>query len=470
MRARLSTPTVHRVISSPLGALLETPAFERIKLDRLPMELRLMRLGAAGSAMHTSNVDELLRTVGVEGFVPPRVRRRLERGFARFARERMARDEIVRRWEKGFWGEGWAPPGQDELVALETERRVRSGRCMMPSASLGFFAAEAHVPPISYRVPSPGDVAARWARELVRPEALYTSPEDVPEVERSRRVPGPAGVESMIRFRSPSALGDIVHGKVFEPAASEDAKATFIYVGGLFAACDGVVYWPEEECIGRFLAARGHRVVLVEAPFHGRRAPPRQASGEAAIATAPEGLFRLCAAGAQDVAVLVAWAREQGSRVVGVGGTSVGALVAQEVAGRAKSFPRGMRPDAVFLAGAACHLDEVLLSAPLAAKIGLSQAILEAGWTREALACLRDLLDPPSEPGIAPDRIFAVLGAEDPFLPFALGRELLQKWHVPNENVTLLRGGQVGMLLHLVRHSDAQLAIARALHRASRAA
>ena len=311
-------------------------------------------------------------------------------------------------------------------------------------------------------------MAGRWARELVRPELAYAAPSELPKIERSRKAPGPAGDEYWLRFQSPSPLGDVVHARVFEPERAEGARATFIYVGGLLAPLDAASYWPEEETLGRSLASRGLRVILPEPPFHGRRAPPGRAPGEVFLATAPEGLFRGCAAGAIEVAVLVAWAREMGSASVGIGGASLGALVAQALAGRARSLSRGMRPDMVFLTGAACRLDELLLSAKLAVKIGLPEAILAAGWTREALHCLRDLLDPPLEPGVSPERIFALLGAEDAHLPFALGCDLLRQWRVPEENVTRIRGGQSALALHLARHGGAQLTITRSLLSASR--
>jgi len=63
-----------------------------------------------------------------------------------------------------------------------------------------------------------------------------------------------------------------------------------------------------------------------------------------------------------------------------------------------------------------------------------------------------------------------VLGAGDELLPFGRGREFLRTWRVPEENVTLLRGGQWSLFLHLVRHSEALLGITRGLHRAARAA
>jgi hypothetical protein len=469
MRARLPTTTVHRLISSPLGALLDTPTFERLKQERLPAELRLARIAAAANLTAEAGAEALLAALGTEIELGLPLRRRIERGLERFARAQKARDALLGRWERAFWDEGaWPPPRREELVALELERRLRSGHCLSPGPWLGFLAREEAIPVVGFAAPSPGELAARWARELADPSRLYAAPAEMPAIERSRSIPGPSGPEYLIRFRSPSRLSDVVHARVYEPEVPVPGAATLIWGGALFVACDQLAYWPEEEYVGRSLAARGHRVVLPEAPWHGRRAPAGHYSGEWCVATAPEGLFRLHAAAMQEAAVLVQWARDAGSRVVGVGGIDLGALVALHLAGRASAFPRGMRPDAVFLATAACHLDEIFLRGLLARTIGLDLAIPAAGWTEEALSALRDLLDPPPSPGIPPDRVVAVLGRRDEFFPCRLGRELLRDWRVPDENVTVLDAGHYGVLMHLLRRSDAQLAIARTLHRVMR--
>ncbi len=446
---------------------MATPLVERYGFDRLPTDLRLSRIGAAGLSMVTCDVDELLCALGVEVELTRKARRRLARGLAQFARVRATREDVLRKWEMAFWGDVWPPPTREELVHLEMERRECSRRCFEPKGTIGFLASEPCFSALNFDIPSPSQLTAKWARELVNPALMYSAPEELPSIEGSREVPGPVGIERMIRFRSPSRLGDIVNARVFEPEERETIRGTFIYVSGLFAACDEAVYWPEEEYVGRALAVAGYRVVLLEPPFHGRRAPAGRASGETCLATAPVGIFQFLAAAVQEMAVLVAWARKEGSRVVGVGGMNLGALAVQQFAGRAKSFPRGMRPDMVFLAGASNQCADLLLDAPIAQNLGLSQAILEAGWTREALVCLRELLDPPAEPALAPNRIFAVVGAEDAFLPFSPGHQLLRKWQVPPDNVTILPTGHFGLLAHLVRHSDTRLTITRGLHRAS---
>jgi hypothetical protein len=349
------------------------------------------------------------------------------------------------------------------------ERREKCGRIAHPTGLFGSLAGEASIPLAAFAIPSPGEVVARWTREIADPGYLYAAPAELPNIEHSRAAPGPAGVEYLLRFRSPSSASRVegtAHAHVYEPESPAPDAATFIYASGPFSAGDQAGYWPEEEYMGRDLAARGHRVVLLDLPWHGRRTQPGHYSGEAYVATAPEGLFRLHAAGALEMGVLVRWAREQGSRSVGVGGFGAGALVAAQVASRSARWPRSMRPDAVFLAAPTSRLDEVAWGGSLSRLIGLDRALPEAGWTREAMGELRDLLDPPGEPAIEPERIFAMLGAEDTLLPCSLGRELMRRWRVPEENVTILPTGHFGLHVHLARRSDAQLVVTRALHRA----
>jgi hypothetical protein len=354
---------------------------------------------------------------------------------------------------------------REELVAIEMERREKCRRVTHPTSLFGFLASEPSIPLASFAIASPGELVSRYTREITDPGHLYAAPAEQPRIERSRSAPGPVGSEYLLRFRSPSLsrADALAYARVYEPETPRADMATFIYASGPFSAGDQVEYWPEDEYLGRHLAALGHRVVLLDLPWHGRRAQPGHYSGETYVATAPEGLFRLHAAGALEMAVLVRWAREQGSRSVCVGGFGAGALVAQQVAGHAGRWPGSMRPDAVFLAAPTCRLDEVAWGGSLSRMIGLDRALPEAGWTREALAQLRDLLDPPAELAIPPERIFALLGAEDTLFPCSLGKELLRRWGVPQENTTLLPVGHFGLQVHLARRSEAQHVVTRAL-------
>jgi hypothetical protein len=92
------------------------------------------------------------------------------------------------------------------------------------------------------------------------------------------------------------------------------------------------------------LVGRGVRVVRLVAPWHGRRRPLGQWSGERFLATAPLGAIEFFAAIARELAVLTHWARSQSKGRVAIGGISLGALSAQIAAARAVGWPAPLGP------------------------------------------------------------------------------------------------------------------------------
>ena len=292
---------------------------------------------------------------------------------------------------------------------------------------------------------------------LADPSPIFAAPPTVPQIEQSRARSGPAGPESLLRFPSPSRYPhDIVYAHVYEPADAPSPLPTFIYGCGLAERYDQERVWPAEEFIGRRLAARGYRAVLIESPWHGRRTPPGFFSGEPYLAGAPATLFQLYSAQCQEIAALIHWARSLDAPVVGVGGGSLGAIVAQQVAGRCRAWPPALRPDVLFLAATAHHIDEVYRDGGLSIDLGLRDAIQAGGWDADTLRSLRPLLDPPSPPAIDPDHIVAVLGRRDTYMPYALGRQLLHEWRVPDRNVLTWDVGHFGVFVNLLRGHDAQ--------------
>lgn len=51
MSQHLRTPWTHKLITSPLGALMDTPYFEALKDRSLPKDFRLSRVGAAAASV-----------------------------------------------------------------------------------------------------------------------------------------------------------------------------------------------------------------------------------------------------------------------------------------------------------------------------------------------------------------------------------------------------------------------------------
>lgn len=470
MAERLHTPWTHKLIVSPLGMLLDTRLFEWIKDRSLPREFRMARTGAAAAATVGEDDGAFLDALGVApDALDAAVRDRLPEARADFAADWQARAEALDAWEAAFWGD--VDLGPDERVAREEARREASERCITPSGTLGFLAREEAVPPVRCDVPAPEATFETWGDALADPATCYAAPETLPPVERSHAVPGPAGPEYLVRFDSPSPrMDDTVYARVFEPEGAADAALpTFIYGSGLGMAYDQIRYWPEEDYMGRPLAAEGYRVVLIESPWHGRRVVPGRFSGEPYLATAPVGLFTLYAAQAQETARLIGWAREQGAPVVGVGGVSLGGIVAQHVAGWSANWPTALRPDVVFLGASSTHIDEVVLQSTITQALGVDAAVEAAGWTPERLRRLRPLLDPPATLGLPAEHVVAVLGRRDQYVPYRWAREMLDGWDVPEANIRTWDMDHFGVLVRLYREPDAQELIMRALDRVLKA-
>src|SRR3546814_9940853 len=103
--------------------------------------------------------------------------------------------------------------------------------------------------------------------------------------------------------------------------------------------------------------------------------------GEPAMAQGPLGFLKLFAAWGAEVAVLIDWARRQGSGSVALGGVSLGALTSQLTAVAARDWPAELRPDALLLIASSQDLKEVAFNGSLATAIGLPARLEAEGWT-----------------------------------------------------------------------------------------
>ena len=470
MATHLETPTAHQLIMSPIGALLSTPLFESVKMSTLRHEFAVLRTGAAARTIEQPSVDAFLAELGTTRDIAPRLRRRIRRALSTYVRLLREAEAANDAWDAAFWAPD-ATPTPDDLVRLDTERRERTAPVVKPSRIFGFLARNAMVPAVRFDIPSRTAVFSAEAGGLLDADRLYGAPAEIPEVETSRQVAGPDGLEYLIRFPSPAPLmHDVVYARVYEPDRTVGDLPTIIYGSGLGMVYDQIPYWPEEEYMGRALAAEGYRVILPESPWHGRRTPAGYFSGERYLAHAPVSMIELYGAQLQETAVLIQWARAHRAPVVAVAGLSLGGIVAQQVAGRCGTWPEALRPDVVALLATCSHIDQVVLQSDLATHLGLDIAVQRAGWHEDDLRELRPLLDPPAEPGLPPERIYAVLGERDTTVPFAWASALLDTWDVPAANRLVWDTGHFGVLTRVIRHDETRTLLKRALHRVRSAA
>jgi hypothetical protein len=433
------------VLKRRFGDWVARPWLDRAAFSSLGWFFPLSRLWAAANVA-AGDPDKFARAVpfdgddGPDGWLLDQALHGVHRAQRRYRR-------IEDEWQRiCFTGTVRAP---SRIVEAELERRT-AGRIWM--ATRGLMApllSTGDVPAVHWQTPRPDELLAELAPMLADPAAFYAPPDPLPVIEQSHKAPGPEGVEYWLRF--PSKGGETAWAKVYEPEEPAERLPTAILCHGL---CVEQEMWGTTAGIPHALIRQGVRVIAPEAPWHGRRMLPGRYGGEPLIATAPRGGPDLFRAALSEIATLTGWARGQGSHIVAIGGTSLGALTTQMAATRAKAWPTALRPDSLLLVTTSGSLRQVAVDGELGETFGLDKALGMAGWTDETLQALSPLTDPDDEPVMAPDRIVMVLGREDSVTAFDEGRDLAARWRVPAENLYIRDQGHFSAAVGVI-HDDA---------------
>ncbi|SFL50899.1 hypothetical protein SAMN04487950_4061 [Halogranum rubrum] len=446
----LATPPIHRVLTSPVGRLLETNTIERLGLRGLRRQFAIGRARAAADVSLGHGPAAFLEAVGAPP--APHLHDRIEHALAEYATRREAFDEANERWETAFWG----PDDVDvrKLVAVERERREAADHRAQPTGLFRFLDTEHLLPPVKYDVPTPDEAVHQWEGYLNTPERLYGFDGPLPTVERSRVVRGPGTRESFLRFESPSPYFETATARVYEPSEERRELPTLVFNHGLGMMNDTMAYWPPEAALARPLAREGYRVVLPDAPWHGRREALGSYSGEPYLAKGPVGMFHLFSAAALENGVLVDWARGENAPAVAVGGLSLGGITTLHVVGHCGSWPASTRPDLAFPVGAPGVIDETIVRSRLLELLDTGDALRAAGWTPARLGEFGPLLNPPTTCGIDPARVVCFTGSRDEVAPADTTRWLLDSWDVPPENRVEWDVRHMGVLMQMLRHDE----------------
>lgn len=350
-------------------------------------------------------------------------------------------------WERAFFGADDVPMA--ERAAIEAAR-LDARHALNGARRLFARYLMRQLPRARVATASPPEVAAVYAtaRETFAP--LVAPPAIMPRVTVSRAIPGTVGRDYWLRFDSPSArLGDVVTARVHEPLAVSDPP-TIILGHGICIEFD---HWRGLVDETDQLVARGIRVIRPEAPWHGRRARPGQFGGEPIIGEFPLGALDAFTGALQEWAVLAHWARSTSSGPILMGGTSLGAQMAQLCATHARSWPETLRPQALLLITHCASMADAVLHGALAEIFGTLPDVIDKGWTPDAIAPYLALLDPAREAPLDASRIVSVLGRKDRVTPIAGGEDLVQRWQLPPENVFILNGGHFSVPMSLIRNS-----------------
>jgi hypothetical protein len=427
------------LIDSPIGALLERPWLDAVGRFTLPQFMRVSRLWAAANVA----AGDVGRFRAEAGLPTAGSSFRLRRLLARHHRLQQAADAARQAWETAIFDAG---AGSD--AGLLDDRRRRAAERHQKMRGAFSVAALRHRP-----------ARARWqidpppGNPETTPAALYRAPIDAGSLEVSRSFVRDGLKEYWLRAPTPSPRlaarrgSETLYARVVE-AADGAGGETLIFGGGLCMEFDQSMSGRDPS---RRLAARGWRVIEVVSPYHGLRTMPGYFGGEPYLALTVSGTLDLLVGQALDTALLTAFARRRFGGTVSVSGISMGAYVAQQVAGHCHLWPAEAQPDAAMLISHSGRLENALYFGELASLFGVDRAVREAGWTRETLTPVARAIDPPDTPALAPSRIVSVLGETDRWVPYEDGLAFVRQWRLPEANIFRYRVGHLGMPVKLTR-------------------
>jgi hypothetical protein len=427
------------LIDSPIGALLARPWLDSVGRFTLPQFMRVSRLWAAANIA----AGDVGRFRAEAGLPSAGSSFRLRRLLARHQRQQQAAEAARQGWETAIFD----VDASADAGPLDDRRRRAAQRHQQMRGAFSFPALRHRPARARWQIdPPPGNLETA-------PAALYRVPLDVGSLEVSRSFVRDGLKEYWLRAPTPSPRlaarpgSETLYARVVE-AADGAGGETLIFGSGLCMELDQSLSGRDPS---RRLAARGWRVIEMVSPYHGLRTMPGYFGGEPYLAMTVSGTLDLLVGQALDTALLTAFAHRRFGGTVSVSGISMGAYVAQQVAGHCHHWPAEAQPDAAMLISHSGRLENALYFGELASLFGVDRAVREAGWTREALTAAARAIDPPETPALAPSRIVSVLGEADRWVPYEDGLAFVRQWRLPEANVFRYRVGHLGMPVKLTR-------------------
>ncbi|HEY7457326.1 MAG TPA: hypothetical protein VH765_01095 [Xanthobacteraceae bacterium] len=374
---------------------------------------------------------------------PPADDRRTTRILARFENARARAAALEAEWQRVFFGPDDSPVAYRN--AVEAARLDASHEYNMARRLFARFLLN-ELPPIGLETQTPEEIAAVYgptARDFAR---VAAPPDAMPAIEVSRMIPGAAGSDYWLRYRSPR-LNDMVYARAHEPAGVSDPPTVILGHG----ICVEFDHWHGLIDEANRLCAAGFRVIRPEAPWHGRRTPRGSFAGEHLVTHFPMGLLDAFSSALQEWAVLADWSRRTSRGPLAFGGTSLGAQIAQLAADLAADGPEPLRPEGLFLVTHCGRMTDATVHGEMIEIFGSAHDLRAKGWAPELLDAVLRRLDPRERAPVPPERIISVIGSRDRVTPFGCAVPLIEAWAVPAANRFIWDRGHFSMPMTLVR-------------------
>lgn len=441
-------PTLRRAASRTLAPLAEhiarlmqTPGLDRAGIQLIAgLYMPLGRAWAAAIAAQGSREKFLAACPGARGA-------ELDRVLAMIGRLHRGYEAAERDWQAAMFD----PAAPLALRVELTRRRARRAQRLMLGRTLFLGVHLRHrFAPVRFEIAPPAQVFAFQAPRLADPAHAF-APSSASFTPSTRVI---AGKVALSWLRWPAMVDgqpDTGWARVIEPLDAQgrviDRPPTVIMLHGIMSEAEMLRFDPR---LFGALTGRGVRVVLPEAPWHGRRRRPGTYGGEPIIARGPAGLADLFDLWVGEAAALIGWARESGSAAVGLAGASLGALTTQLLLARCGMWQADCRPDAALLIATSGDVVEVGIEGSLPRAVGVPRLLRASGWRGADFERLRPLLEPLGRPALDPAKIVLLLGEKDDLTHFRGGIALARDWGVPAENLFVRRQGHLTVAAGLI--------------------
>lgn len=431
----LAAPPHFGLLRGPAGDLILRPWFDSVAV-RIVTDwyVPLSRVWAAASVSNGYQ-DMFARELGAGGI----------RDFSDTLSEMMFRQaryvSAEEAWETVFFAD--APASADQRVEIETERADAADHYMAMRGK--FISLRKKAPRIKWDVAPPAKTQEKLGGWLENPFEAFQPGPPVP-VAVSPTVPSAFGTDGWIRQKSP-VLGDNATARVFYPKGK--ARGTLIWLHGVGMEPE---MWKTLTDPVMQLVEAGYCVIQPEGPWHGRRTPNGRYGGEIVFAKGVSGFIDLFRSWIVETAHWTAWARENVSSAVGIGGLSLGALTSQLLLSVCGNWPDEMKPDASLLVTTTRDVIGGALQGSLSERLGIVDALRKSGWTDAEIRRWSSFVEPGAAPAIPPEKVVMLLGTADTVTPFAGGNDLANQWNIPSQNRFVRRQGHFSGTIGLYRN------------------
>ena len=320
------------LLASPAGRIIARPWLDTCALYLLKYwYFPLSRLWAAARAAE-GDVEKFIQHVPLEE--PNKSQRKaIASSLHQFERARLKAFSIDQLWHYYFFdGESVAEERLPIIEEMRLDFRTDYNLTRKKFASLRRLVKTS----VAMNPPTPEDVTRRFGEHGEKLPGLFELPGQFPKVEISRTIPTRFGKDYWLCFSSPSRqMNDLVYARVHEPGGV-DNPPSLIFGHGICVEFDHYRQILDEVAQ---LTQLGIRVILPEAPWHGRRVLPGHYGGEQFLSKIPTSMFDFLAAQHQEWATIINWCRDHGSGAVAIGGSSLGAQTAKAIAMSATNWP-----------------------------------------------------------------------------------------------------------------------------------